>query len=373
MQPPHRIGVLLAATLSVAACGSKGDGGPSLPACPATDAFLTVPPLAASDYVAIVPLGNLNPSGHVFPTDHVYWYLVPAGGGLTEVAPVVSPGPLVVVRVGSSEHLSAIPPFTDYDLTLAACDGLTFRFGHLASIDPGVEALLGGAADCRTYSTGGQSYRSCTRTARIEVAAGTPLGTAGGNPGQLAMDLWAVDLRKPPLPFANPASWIGDTLHARCPLDYFEAGAGAALASRLGDYSGTAQRTAPPVCGEVEQDEPGTAQGAWRRVGAPDLPEDPHVALVHDNVDPSRPVFSIGTSFPGFGPGVFGFVPQGSGRVDRDFRDVGPDGAAWCWNVGGRRLVAVLDSATALRLEPQSGACDAGPWSLGAGAVSFRR
>lgn len=46
----------------------------SLPSCGTSTTLFTAMPLAASQIAGWVPLGNLNPSAHTFPTDHQYIY-----------------------------------------------------------------------------------------------------------------------------------------------------------------------------------------------------------------------------------------------------------------------------------------------------------
>ncbi len=62
-------------------------------------------PVALDDFMGLVPLSNLGPPGHTFPTDHIYfhinrldpnnWY---AG---TVTAPVFTPGDVWVTEVTS--------------------------------------------------------------------------------------------------------------------------------------------------------------------------------------------------------------------------------------------------------------------------------
>lgn len=354
-----------AVTLAAAGCGTK-EKGPSLPPCPATDEVLTVSLLDPASVVELTPLGNLNPPGHVFPTEHQYLYL-PVSGGLPVSTPIVSPGAVVLTEVASSEHLSAVPPFIDYDLTLSVCDGLSLRLGHVATLDPALASRMGGATggSCQTYSTGGQDYRRCTRSTFAALAAGEAIGTAGGNPGQWALDVGLHDLRKPPVAFVNPSGY-GDAAYARCLLDYATAGVRDALTPLI-------QRTVAPVCGTQAQDLAGTAQGNWRRSGSPTYPEDPHLALVHDMKDPLKMAISVGTSLSPLSPTVAMPAAAGTGRANRDPSAVTPDGETWCWDVGGAQLVVTMPTATTLRAEGQAASCGAGPWTLGAGAVQFAR
>src|SRR5262249_52499765 len=46
-----------------------------LPHCGATTALLNTSPVDLTQVTGVVPLGNLNPSGHTFPSPHFYFYL----------------------------------------------------------------------------------------------------------------------------------------------------------------------------------------------------------------------------------------------------------------------------------------------------------
>jgi hypothetical protein len=359
MDRPARARALVLAAALLTACGKEG---PKLPACPASDEILTVPWMAVEAVGELTPLGNLNPPGHVFPTEHQYLYLADAGAA----TPIVAAGPLVLVEVASSEHLSAEPPFVDYDLTLSVCDGLSFRLGHVATLDGALAARIGGATggDCQTYSTGGQDYRRCRRTPSAALAPGDAIGTAGVNPGQWALDVGTHDLRKPPVALVA-ASAYGDAAYGRCFLDYATAEVQAAFYAKV-------LRSEAPRCGTQGQDLAGTAQGNWRRAGAPTYPEDPHLALVHDMKNPAQVALSFGTSLPPLS-GVAWPPLATTGRANRDPSAVTSDGEAWCWDAGGGRLVVTLPTASTLRAEGQAGACGEGPWTLSGAAVAFGR
>jgi hypothetical protein len=146
------------------------------------------------------------------------------------------------------------------------------------------------------------------------------------------------------------------------------------MRAKLG--AGTLRRTVPPLCGEVAQDVPNSAAGRWFRPGSPTYPEDPHLALAHDNVNPANGVFSVGTSIPSLPAGTYAFTPASSGRVNLDFRFVTTVGELECYQVSGnRRIVVQLASATRLRISPfGTGTCgDPATWTLGTGAVEFER
>ncbi|PKB83194.1 MAG: hypothetical protein BZY88_02550 [SAR202 cluster bacterium Io17-Chloro-G9] len=222
----------------------------------------------------------------------------------------------------------------------------------------------------------------------IELQAGEVIGFAGGE-GHLAMDFGAFDGRVPPLGFANPARFWSDPLgldpyHMVCPIDYYAPEIRDQLRGRLGEFTGQRPRTVEPICGEVEQDELGTAQGTWYRRGTLGPSESPHLALVHDNVDPSLGVFSFGTSVPGLGPGVYFFHPQTSGRINLDFSRVAADGSVYCYaSLFGRSgrpvsptrtILIQLTSETTLRIETQDAAeCGPGPWGFQSDLADFER
>lgn len=189
------------------------------------------------------------------------------------------------------------------------------RFGHMQSLNATLQdAIDAGDGTCNTYMAGGNEFRNCRCTVKIEVGAGTVVGTAGGRPGQFALDVWGYDYRGEMNTFANQSrieSEAPSRIHATCALDVFDAATRSALEPELGSSFTT--RTDAPVCGEIEQDEPGTAQGIWLREGVGSFfPEDPHLALVHDNIDADLGAISIGTAFPA-ATGAYTFAPTPRG------------------------------------------------------------
>ena len=348
-----------------------------------------------SDLLGIVPLGNLAPPGHTFPTQHLYFFVRRAGadpldfGSPPATVPVFSPGHVWLTSVATSEHLSASPPFIDYSLNFKPCNQFMAYFFHVQTLSDDLLDRIGPLQEgrCETYSTGGETYRRCDKRVSVEIRAGEIIGTTGRE-GQNALDFGAYDGRATPLAYANPSRHRSspdglDQLHVVCVIDYFKPDVRDELVARLGQHAGTGSRTIGPVCSEVEQDEPGTAQGKWYRKATVDqFPEDPHLALVHDNVDPSIGAFSIGTSVPGLRPGVYHFSPRESGSVNLDFGLVTPDGRVYCYDslsVRGSPMPSLiilleLTNETALRIEGQEAPeCGTGPWALQSGYAEFER
>jgi hypothetical protein len=296
---------------------------------------------------------------------------------------VISPADAWVTRIASSEHVS--DNFTDYTIDFSPCKELVFRFGHISSISSPLETALANAtAGCEPeYETGGKRFRNCAADVMIKVSSSEVIGTAGGNAWQFALDMWAYDSRTAKLNYANKARWYDQTTHVVCPLNYFKAATKATLEGMLMKEDGMTKRTIPPLCGEVEQDEPATAQGVWFLKGTTSTyPEDPHAALVHDNFNPARGAFSIGTSMQksGLASNVYYFEPTDIGYVNRDFAGVRADGKIYCYDApagDGKKNVIILQltSATALRMERANAGTCAGsePWAFGENYTDFER
>ncbi|MGK5086222.1 hypothetical protein WDW86_01585 [Bdellovibrionota bacterium FG-2] len=126
----------------------------------------------------------------------------------------------------------------------------------------------------------------------------------------------------------------------------------------MSDYSGSKHRTSEPREGTISQDVAGTAQGIWLKEGVSTVyPEDPHLALVHDPVDPTIAVLSIGTSLEG-GMGAWS-IPSTTtlGTFNRDFATITPGSDTYCYDSSGLGGVVVLslDSATSLKVEFKPG------------------
>lgn len=340
-----------------AGCGGGGGGAVSsdLSACGSAELF-TALPMALADLRGLVPLGNLNPSGHTFPTDHLYFYIRLADPSDNSSGPasvnVYAPGDVRITQVAATEYLSAEPSYTDYTLTFYSCDELHAYFGHMQSLSSSLSTQVGSlTSDCETYSTGGANFRSCSKTVSIDVTAETLLGTAG-RAGQLALDFGAYDSRITSTALVSQDRFTTSYPYAVCPIDYFSASLKSDLEARFSSYTGETQRTTAPVCGEVGQDVSGTAQGIWFLPNTAVYPEDPHLVLAHDNVTPSIAVFSMGTSLTGVSSGIYTFTPVDSGFVDRDFSSVTVDGNRYCYETEeGTVFILQLASSTTLHIQ----------------------
>ncbi len=364
---------------------------PSAPDCPTdlSKPLFEVSPIQMSDIRGIVPLGNLNPPGHTLPTQHIYFYIRMTGAEPSTPAsvPVFAPGHIWITSI--EEKLYASPPTTDYSITFKPCNQFAAYFHHVQKLSAELLVRVGSfeGSGCDTSAP----VNSCRKHVMIEMQAGEVIGVAGGE-GHLALDLGAIDGRVSPLVYANPARfWSSasglDQFHMVCPIDYYVPDLRVELRGRLGDFTGQTARTAEPICGEVEQDEPGTAQGNWYQrgtVGGPPFPYGSQIALVHSNFDPSLGAFSIGTLVPGLGTGAYYFRPQTFGRVNLDFSEVISDGNVYCYDsmfglagyaVSPAQIILVqLTTEATLRIEKIDAAeCGAGPWAFQANFADFER
>lgn len=380
------LALLAAAVITLAACGasahdnSTGISSPSAsPSCTSAQ-LLTVSPLAYGNIYEISPLGNLNPTGHVFPTDHMYFYTSTFTNNGTTPAAVVSPGAVTVTAVVVQRRLSPPPAYSDYSVTFFPCADVAMIFGHVTSLSDGFQARVGNIdGSCNPpYTTGGITVQQCYKNTNITLAAGDAIGTAGG-PSTGGLDFGAYDRRTRALAFVNGSRWSGGSgefgqPHTACPLDYFTPQVRDALRAKLG--RGGQPRTIEPRCGEIMQDVASSVQGRWFYDASEH--EDAHLALVHDNVDPTTGVFSVGSSVPSLPSGTYSFAPSTTGKRNLDFRLANTVGMIYCYEItfpSGRHIFVQLVNASRIRIEGSvGGSCGAEEsWSLSAGAVEFSR
>src|SRR3989344_3941004 len=180
----------------------------SLASCGSSYSFFDRAPVNMDDYYGFVPLGNLNPSGHVFPSDHIYLYK-----RLTNtVATLYAPGDITFVRMSASQNITA--GTTDYSIYFSPCSQLEVYFLHVLSITSALNsALVAPYQWDSTYTTGGNTYRSYGKNVNIVVNSGTEIGTVK------TFDMGASDTRVT-LNFINPNARSNST-HTVCPIDYY--------------------------------------------------------------------------------------------------------------------------------------------------------
>src|SRR5260370_36264111 len=100
----------------------------------------------------------------------------------------------------------------------------------------------------------------------------------------------------------------------------------------LGVFDGGYGRGPPPLCGQILFDIAGTAKGDWYHPGSPDIPEDPHLSLIDNNVYAPQQTISIGNSLPNCAPNFHTFNAVSAGHVDRDLSQVTADGTIYSYD-----------------------------------------
>jgi hypothetical protein len=376
--------VVLAATVCLVAAGcddssqSPEDG--DLPAGGSCEGGLvfTVCPVDLDDVSTIVPLGNLNPPGHTFPTDHIYWYLRAAGStGVTVETPLYAPGDMTLTSATASHHVNA--GLTDFGITME-CGDVVLILGHVTTL---AENIFGNSTDLsgwdlqNEYSTGGETYRMYSKQFNRAIEAGDSLGTAGGNPGQWALDIGTYDLSATSGTAANPSRWQNSWYrHAVCPLDFYEAGPVVDAIWALVARDGGAGDMYP--CGQALQDVPGAAHGCWFLDGVTEpYPEDNHLALVWHNTQPALAAISVGTMIPTLTSGVYTFTPENTGALNRDFSDVTADGAVYGYTTAGLPggvIIVSLPTSNTLWIEHlPSATTNPASWVFTAAKTLFNR
>ena len=363
--------------------GSDGrmPGLDSLPPCDDSNKF-SVSPIDPDAYEVIVPLGLLTIPQHVQPTSHIYYHIVSDDSGdrgqrTPKVANVRAPGDVRILGINLTESNGGPRGnYTDYDITFAPCRDRMFVLIHVSTLSPELTHLQETTKPdrCNEYGSSEGRYRFCTSTVQLDVSAGTLLGTTGGKVSA-ALDLEAYDFSAPPLAYANPSRYVSSAdnrLYVGCPLDWFTDDLWDAHLSRMGGINGHS-RTIAPLCGEVMQDVPGTAQGNWFAVGSSGGTDwQSELALVHDHVDPTRAAISVGGVV--MEQGLWLFTAENNGQINREFSQVTPDDGLYCYhgaisNEGGvespfpGRLLLSMPGASRLLLERQDGECD-GDWEL---------
>ncbi len=315
----------------------------------------------------------------------MYFYLTnPDPNGVTDIATLYSPGNLTVTNLRADQHVVA--GFTDYGMTLMACEDIWLTLGHISALSTDLFGEIASYEDwglTGDYSTGGETFRTWRKEVDVNVRAGEVLGTTGGNPGIWAWDFGMVDLRiRQEQSVVNPERYYPPSwsLSGVCFLLYYEEGPVLDRLVGLVKRDKVEGETLP--CGSYLQDAPGTAQGNWFLSGVRNKnPESPHIALVQSNIHPGRAVLSVGTSVQDLSSGKYEFLPVEQGLLNRDFKDISPDGRTYGFgvmrhdNVGFDGIVIVLmPDAETLWIEALTGAkTDPSSWAFTENKTIFVR
>lgn len=346
---------------------------------------MSVVPVPMADLLGWVPLGNMSPPGHLFPTDHQYLYVnEPSNPASVRQVQVLAPGNITITRARRT-HYSSSNTY-DYGFEFALCNEVRGEFGHVTTLAADVLAELGAFDQyCTTYDLGlgtGVNFTTCsTKTVAVARPAGASLGTTGGQGTSFALDFTLRDTRKAPLAFANPARWQtngSQLVYTVAASDYFAEPASSAIRAKLGNFNGSALRTAEPRGGTIGYDVQGTVRGVWINPSKSTFPEGAHFAVVPDVIDPGLISIAVGQSQPEVFAGLYQFRPQADGFTNRDPAAVTADGQVYCFQLPPSQgvLLMQLMNASSLRVEGRQGTttCEAErPWTFSTKAFDYVR
>lgn len=305
-----------------------GSAFPALPSCGSNMALFNSAPVTDPTFLSYMPLGHVFPPGHTFPADHSYFNFNASSTQLLGIN-LYAPGDGWITQVTSYyDNVNSAPAF--YTLTFSPCAEVQLINLSVNTLAPALLQPAGPSSTSCSSNTGNNPgvVWSCVTNMEHPVTGGQLLGTGG------LVDFGPIiDTRFQISGFIDPARHVLD--RGFCPIDYFIPSLKAAYTATLGGNNGSTLiiRTIQPVCGTIMQDLPGTVQGDWFFPGAPYPPDNPHLALIHHNVDPSTGTFSVGSSIPGFA-GSHDFDPKTTAdgtRIDYDFSLVN-DNQIYCYD-----------------------------------------
>lgn len=346
----------------------KGDWK-DLAACGGDMIVFNNAPVSVDKLAAIIPLGSTEPEdGVVFPRDRLLLIakdMADSGSRAAHIR-VSAPGSGWITKVAEIEYWSD-SKMVDKDFTVyfSPCEEVEAAFYHLRGLETRINEEINGKFG-EQYSARAEGVTQVVREAAVKIGvnSGEALGWAGGGDWRQILDWGVTDKRNEPLVLARRLPEDEKLEHAVCPLDYYPAGKKEELTALLGD--GKKKREEAPVCGRADQDIVGTVQGRWRaEKSEPGTAADKHVALLHDVIEPQRPVFSMGTSLTksGMSAGLYYFRPKTAGFINRDFAAATERGQVYCYqglqdSLGQAAkkvlLVELVDDKT-LKMEARSG------------------
>ena len=188
-------------SLLLAGCGGGGGGSDDGDDNGTTVTF-THSPMDLDDVLYIQPLGNLNPPGHTYPSDHIGFYFADPN----QTYPIYAHATSTIIRIYKRTASNASG--YDYKLTFRHTSKISSYLDHVVLS----EAMLAAAGNLHEGSN----------EVSIAVTAGQTLGTAGGPPGDLkGMDLGVMDTSSSLPGFIHPERYYDGTRYCRAPLSYY--------------------------------------------------------------------------------------------------------------------------------------------------------
>jgi hypothetical protein len=345
--------------------------------------IFSVLPMRLEDFTAFRPLGFVTFPSHIFGAKHSN-FVINQPSESKKGLPVRFPSDAVVTQITFMESDKG----SGYQLVFYPCEKFKSYLFHLGTISEALtQAFDAGNPICKDFRFGlGDDIRKCELKTNVRVKMGDLAGTNDGSSG---VDWGAVDYRITHK-FANPNRYDFDYLHYVSPVPYLISELKDQMTDRLKSYDGTVARIAEPRWGTIAQDILGTAQGNWFLTDKTIMNTQDFsifLALLHDYIDPAEPIIVMGSSVAGLQFGIYSFLPQSTGVINRDFKDVKPDGKIYCYEkfksdttrgkiyltqISGSILMTMPDDKT-LRVAYSSGVCADAPAQLSNSATTFLR
>lgn len=357
------------------------------PACPQHFAgILTKPIIEPKDLDYIIPLGSLSPPGHILPTNHVYLIVKDDETYPKRGKPLYAPGNVTITVIGDETQRytgelakSRGESRFDHSIEIQVCRGVKMVIGGLTTLSDDIEKVKEtGDKECFNFegdkrlvdSKGIVAKDHCDYKLNYKIKAGEFLGYVR------SFEIGTFNTNKP-LKYINPSRYyagdqMGDNLNGMCVFDLYSGSLKDSYYNLLGDptFAGGKFRTIEPRCGELMQDKAGTLQGNWfdpknKNGGEGD---GRLVSLVHQNWDPTLGAISPGYAFmtdPIDANHALTFYPTQSGTHNREFSEVRPGGATYCYDEDKslgwsdypfKFLIQLLDD-THIKIEKQKGSC----------------
>jgi hypothetical protein len=313
------------------------------------DSPFTSYPVEMDRLDSITPLGNLNPPGHTFPTDHMYFncdrLTYPDG------FEIYAPGNLTITRLSKVEY---DPPQVgiseDYSIEFTVCNKIWGRFGHVNNLSSNLLNEIDDFGEeygdeVYEWEVAGRDYTSYNKRVTLKVTSGLLLGRAGYMGGY---DFWLKDERVN-LFWVN-SEWTQEFQNTVCPLDYFTDTIKNDLYAKVAGWGG--QPTDPPEYGgKIDFDIANTAQGIWLRDGWTTRREDNGLSLVYSNFNASKGAISVGYALDSsWDSQVYLFNPQNNGFMNRNFSQVTNDGNIYYYYCEGFEYGTGYDQVVLLKM-----------------------
>ena len=317
-----------------------------LPSCNGVQ--FTTFPVDMDEVYRITPLGNLNPPGHTFPTDHTYIHI---DENKSKVLNLYAPADVYLTLVRKSKGGSVGEGEVDYSINFSLCKDVIGYYNHVKTISETIQTIVD-SKQCEAFG----SSEECTTVISLDrISEGTLLGTVGHSQGNF--DFGLFDLSKP-LSFIKPERHVERTRYIQCPYDYYPSDMRNVFYNLFSRDDGS--------CNTNMHDVRETLKGAWFHTSAPDeivVDWKTHLGFFADVDFSNIQNISIGGIVRD--SGWFSFTPKSSGTINRNFLDTVP-GTTYCYEpetiVSSRpafsgKIVVKFVEDQILHIDHQSGTC----------------